>query len=109
MASGLVAKLFAEEHHQQGHLLQQFEQQLQRSTSLSPTLPQQLAVFTTVRLPPNELDFFRVLSQFVEVQFFHLNPCGQYWADIVDERWLAKMKARQSKRMNGFMIKAILY
>lgn len=98
--AALWQKLFAEEHHQQGYLLQQFEQQLHAHPHYRQRLPQQLAVFTTVRLPPNELDFFRVLSQFVEVQFFHLNPCGQYWADIVDERWLAKMKARQSKRMN---------
>lgn len=100
--AALWQKLFAEEHHQQGHLLSEFQQQLQAKPHLRQRLPQQLAVFTTVRLPPNELDFFRVLSQFVEVKFFHLNPCGQYWADIVDERWLAKMKARQSKRMNVY-------
>ena len=98
--AALWRQLFAEEHHRQGHLLKQFYRQLQREPQLRARLPERLAVFTTVRLPPNELEFFRVLSQFIEVQFYHFNPCGQYWADIVDERWLAKMKARQSQRMN---------
>ncbi len=100
--AALWQQLFAEEHHQQGHLLQKLEQKLRANPSLVRLLPPRLAVFTTVRLPPNELDFFRVLSQFVEVQFYHLNPSGQYWADIVDERWWLKMNARQPQRMALF-------
>ena len=97
--AALWRQLFAEEHHQQGHLLLKFQTELQRKPQLVRLLPSRLAVFTTVRLPPNELEFFRVLSQFVEVQFYHLNPSSQYWADIVDERWLTKMKARHPQRV----------
>jgi exodeoxyribonuclease V gamma subunit len=97
--AALWQQLFAEEHHQQGHLLLKFQTALQQQPHLVRLLPSRLAVFTTVRLPPNELEFFRVLSQFIEVQFYHLNPSSQYWADIVDERWLSKMKARYPQRM----------
>ena len=70
--AALWRQLFAEEHHQQGHLLLKFQTELQRKPQLVRLLPSRLAVFTTVRLPPNELEFFRVLSQFVEVQFLSL-------------------------------------
>ncbi|MCP5174618.1 MAG: exodeoxyribonuclease V subunit gamma [Moraxellaceae bacterium] len=97
--AALWQQLFAEEHHQQGHLLMQFYQQLQQDAQLIKLLPERLAVFTTVRLPPNELDFFRVLSEFIEVCFYHFNPSSQYWADSVDEKWLAKMQLKQPQRM----------
>ena len=97
--AALWQQLFAQEHHQQGHLLIDFYEQLQKNPQLIKKLPPKLAVFTTVRLPPNELDFFRVLSEFIDISFYHFNPSGQYWADSVDEKWLAKMQLKQPKRM----------
>jgi exodeoxyribonuclease V gamma subunit len=94
-----MATVICQEHHQQGHLLIQFYEQLQKNPHLIKKLPPKLAVFTTVRLPPNELDFFRVLSEFIDISFYHFNPSGQYWADSVDEKWLAKMQLKQPTRM----------
>lgn len=100
--AALWQQLFAQEHHQQGHLLMNFRQELNNNPQLIKKLPSRLAVFTTVRLPPNELDFFRILSEFIDICFYHFNPSGQYWADSVDEKWLAKMQLKQPKRMTLF-------
>lgn len=97
--AALWQQLFAEEHHQQGYLLKQFYRQLKNQPHLLKRLPQRLAIFTTVRLPPHELEFFKVLSLFIDIHFYHFNPSGQYWADSVDEKWLAKMQVKQPTRM----------
>ncbi|PTQ90964.1 exodeoxyribonuclease V subunit gamma [Agitococcus lubricus] len=98
--AALWRHLFAEEHHQQGQLLAQFYHTLKNHPQCVKRLPARVAIFTTVRLPPNELEFFRVLSTFIDIHFYHFNPSMEYWADTVDEKWLAKMRIRYPKRMS---------
>ncbi len=46
-------------------------------------LPPRLSVFGISYLPPFYLQVFLSLSAVMEVVFYQLNPCREYWADIV--------------------------
>lgn len=72
---------------------------LQRIAAMNPAelaaigLPRSVHVFALPALPPLYLDMLRELSRVVEVQLYVLNPCREYWFEIVDARrlsWLAR-------------------
>ncbi len=43
-------------------------------------------VFGIGTMPPLQVDLFRKLATFVDVQFFYLNPCREFWGDNTTER-----------------------
>jgi len=45
-------------------------------------LPRKVTVFGVGSLPPLYVDIFFKLSEFTEVEFYYLNPCCCYWADL---------------------------
>jgi exodeoxyribonuclease V gamma subunit len=56
-------------------------------------LPAVIDVFCLPNLPPLYLEMLRALARVVDVRLYVLNPCREYWFDIVDERrlsWLAR-------------------
>ncbi|MBC7944636.1 MAG: exodeoxyribonuclease V subunit gamma [Burkholderiales bacterium] len=69
-----------------------------KGTDLSAILPARIHVFGVPLLPPLYCEVFLRLSRFTEVVFFTLNPCREYWADIVSERDLARMALEDSSR-----------
>ncbi|ENO87437.1 exodeoxyribonuclease V subunit gamma [Thauera linaloolentis] len=58
-------------------------------------LPGSVHVFGLPALPPLYLDMLRELSRVVEVRLYVLNPCREFWFDIVDARRLSWLAARQ--------------
>jgi len=63
--------------------------------SLVKKLPRSVTIFTVIQLPPAELMFLRQLAQYVDVALLHYNPSQEYWADLVDARWLQRRKSEQ--------------
>src|SRR5262249_35769622 len=57
-------------------------------------LPRRLALFGIPSLPPAYLDAFRRLADHVDVSLFLLDPCREYWADLVAERDLPRRAGR---------------
>jgi exodeoxyribonuclease V gamma subunit len=57
-------------------------------------LPQRISVFGISYLPPFHLEAFTALSNFLPVNFFLLNPCKEYWTDIVSERQHQKIRRK---------------
>ena len=57
-------------------------------------LPQRISLFGISYLPPYHLQAFAALSRFFQVNLFTLNPCREYWADILSDievrRWTKK-------------------
>ncbi len=49
-------------------------------------LPQRLSVFGISYLPLFHLNFYAHLSEIIDVNMFLLNPCREYWADIVSDK-----------------------
>jgi exodeoxyribonuclease V gamma subunit len=49
-------------------------------------LPKRLSFFGINSMAPMWLTFINALSEHIEVDFFHLNPCFSYWGDIISEK-----------------------
>ncbi|MGD9059652.1 MAG: exodeoxyribonuclease V subunit gamma, partial [Desulfobacterales bacterium] len=54
--------------------------------ALFSDLPQRIFMFGISYLPLFHLETFVALSQIVETNLFLLNPCREYWGDIVSEK-----------------------
>lgn len=53
-------------------------------------LPARISFFGINAMAPMWLEFIHALSEHIDVHFFHLNPCYQYWGDIVTEKQALK-------------------
>ncbi len=58
-------------------------------------LPATVHVFGLPALPPLYLDMLRELARVVDVRLYVLNPCREFWFDIVDARRLSWLARRQ--------------
>jgi exodeoxyribonuclease V gamma subunit len=55
-------------------------------------LPARLSVFALPALPPLYLDMLRGLARFTDIGYFALNPCREYWFEIVAPRRLGYLR-----------------
>lgn len=53
-------------------------------------LPKRMSFFGINTMAPMWLDFINALSEYIDVDFFHLNPCFSYWGDIISEKQAIK-------------------
>lgn len=67
-----------------------FFQALEADPSLLEKLPSRLTVFGIGAMPPPYLDIFKRLGDFIDVAFYLVNPCREYWGDLVTQRALAR-------------------
>lgn len=49
-------------------------------------LPKRMSFFGINTMAPMWLNFINALSEFIDIDFFHLNPCFSYWGDIISEK-----------------------
>ena len=64
-------------------LWQQMLDLLRRKSISTDDLPQRVSVFGISYLPPFYLQALFALSHVMTVDFYQLNPCQEFWADIV--------------------------
>jgi exodeoxyribonuclease V gamma subunit len=57
-------------------------------------LPERASVFGISYLPPFHLDILKALSSLTEISLYILNPCREYWADIMPERRIARIESK---------------
>jgi exodeoxyribonuclease V gamma subunit len=57
-------------------------------------LPRRVSVFGISHLPLFHLQVLKALSRRLPVHFFLLNPCRQYWADILSDHQLIGVRSR---------------
>ncbi len=57
-------------------------------------LPQRVHVFGLPSMPPLYLRALQQLSRWMEVRLYLLNPCREYWFDLVDPRRQGRLRAR---------------
>lgn len=48
--------------------------------------PRRIAVFGISALPRFHVQIFHAIARFTEINFFILNPCQEYWSDILTDR-----------------------
>ena len=66
--------------------LQSFRRRLAAGGIPPGTFPPRISLFGISFLPPFHLEFFSILSCYVDVDVYLLNPCGAYWGDLFSER-----------------------
>jgi len=62
-------------------------------------LPKRLSFFGINSMAPMWLTFINALSDHIEVDFFHLNPCFSYWGDIISEKQAIKKLSNWSENV----------
>ena len=63
-------------------------------------LPKRLSFFGINSMAPMWLTFLNAISEHIEVDFFHLNPCFSYWGDIISEKQAMKKLAHWADGVN---------
>lgn len=58
-------------------------------------LPKVIYIFAVNALTPQQLVFLKTISEQVDIFLFHLNPCVEYWGDLVSEKALMHQKLKQ--------------
>lgn len=94
----LWKNLFKDVFEQREAEVTRFWSALKADSNLIKKLPRSITIFTVIQLPPAELMFLRQLAQYMDVALLHYNPSQEYWADLVDARWLQR---RQSEHGDG--------
>jgi exodeoxyribonuclease V gamma subunit len=56
---------------------------LERSSDRPPGIPERICVFGISALPRFHVQVFASLARFAQVNLFLMNPCKEYWADIL--------------------------
>jgi exodeoxyribonuclease V gamma subunit len=72
------------------HVHEQFLRALETETWARANLPGRVSLIGIPALPPIYLDLFARLAESVDLHVFLLNPCQEYWGDIVADRDLAR-------------------
>jgi exodeoxyribonuclease V gamma subunit len=58
-------------------------------------LPPSVHVFAPPGAPPRDIALLRALARAIDVHLYVLDPCREYWLDIVDARRMSWLAARQ--------------
>lgn len=61
-------------------------------------LPKRVCVFGISALPPMFLTVLHALSEHTDIHLFFNSPSRYYWGDIIDHRYLEKLKLKQLKQ-----------
>ncbi len=64
------------------------------SEQIIKNLPQRISIFGIDTLAPIYLQFFAVLSEYIDVTIYSFNACMEYWGDIASEKQLASRRLR---------------
>lgn len=68
---------------------------------LKHQLPERLSVFGVSSMPNAMMSVFARLSHYMDIHWFVLNPCQQYWGDLRDEKSLAAERSRKIAALEG--------
>ena len=54
-------------------------------------LPSRISLFGISNLPPILMTFFQRLATKIDIDFYYLSPCEQFWSDIVSEKRISSL------------------
>lgn len=89
----LVVSGFEKKFHRAA-LRKQFMEALQSTPSNGADLPERISVFGISTLPQFHIDVLSLISRFTQVTLFLMNPCREFWFDIVSDRELSRTTNR---------------
>ncbi|MCH8125022.1 exodeoxyribonuclease V subunit gamma [candidate division KSB1 bacterium] len=71
---------------------------LEKTKVKSESIPERIAVFGISALPKFHIQIFSALAKISEVNLFLMNPCREYWGDILSD---AEIKIIERKKIPG--------
>ncbi|MBW2471707.1 MAG: exodeoxyribonuclease V subunit gamma, partial [Deltaproteobacteria bacterium] len=77
-------------------LLQFFEEKITGPAFNPATLPPRISVFGISSLPPYHLRVLGALAYHIDIHIFVMNPCREYWFDIIADRDIVKISRREA-------------
>ena len=63
-----------------------FLQKISQGKLSSQQFPKRISIFGVSPLPPFHFEIFEALSNLIEVHFFFVNPCKEYWGDLISTK-----------------------
>ena len=69
-------------------------EKIESQTDKINNLPQRVSIFGISHLPPFHLMVYLEMSKIIQVNLFLMNPCKEYWADIVSDREMEGIKRK---------------
>ncbi len=78
-----------------------FEDFAKKATCL-PKTNARITVFGVSAMPESYFKFFRNLAKICDVHFFYLNPCEDYWSDILTAPQAATLQKRHPRERKYF-------
>ncbi len=79
-------------------LVQQFKEQHLKNQLTANNLPQTAFIFGVSSLAPVYLDILSAISSLIDIHIFHLNPCRNFWEDLISDKELAKRRTRWRRK-----------
>ena len=77
------------------------EQAIEQYTAGTHDLPKVLYIFVVNALSPQQLSLLNKIAEEIEIYFFHLNPCVEFWGDLISEK--AKLHNMLKAGMNNLL------
>jgi exodeoxyribonuclease V gamma subunit len=83
-----------EENRHRARLQRDLINKLSSETAPFKELPKRVFIFGISYLPLFHIEAFVALSHLVELNLFLLNPCREYWGDIISEKQMQRIKRK---------------
>ena len=75
-----------DENRHRARLRKDLINEIAHRSSVIQALPERVFIFGVSHLPPFHMQVFSALSTHIPVYLFLLNPCKEYWGDIVSDK-----------------------
>jgi len=85
------------EHLHRAGLWKAFLEKIRKSPRQIEHFPERVSIFGISYLPPFYLEAFLEISSRSQVNLFLMNPCKEYWGDIVSDRESRKMRKTNTR------------
>ena len=85
------------EHLHRAGLWKAFLEKIRKSPRQIEHFPERVSIFGISYLPPFYLEAFLEISSRSQVNLFLMNPCKEYWGDIVSDRESRKMREKNTR------------
>jgi len=63
-----------------------FLETIRKHPSITRDLPERISIFGISALPPFHLEILVALSSYIDVNLFLMNPCREFWGEIVSDK-----------------------
>ena len=96
----IAAQLGADSHHPSLRFFSALRNLTQSEIDRSG-LGGSVQIFCLPSIPKLYLEMLRELSQWMEINIYAINPCAEYWFEIVNPKRLSELRLRSLERRSG--------